>query len=186
MPRCAAVAALALVASIFTPNAVAQNSGPTQIEVEAAYLYRFGNFVQWPPNAPADKSQQFPICVLGHDPFGSTLNNMVKGSDINGIPIVTKRITAAKDAAGCRVVYLSSSESRHLDSDLADLRDARVLTVSDIPDFDLRGGMVQFVVIDHRVRFEINLSTAQKSGLKLSSQLLKVAVAVRSDRNAKE
>jgi hypothetical protein len=179
----ACAAAVALAAFSFASNVLAQNPAPTQFDVEAAYLYRFGNFVEW-PDSQADKA--FSICVLGHDPFGPALDNMVKGSAIEGAPILVRRVESAKDATNCRILFLSSSEARHLDADLADLRDSPVLTVSDIPDFDVRGGMIQFVLIDRRVRFEINLATARKAGLKLSSQLLKVAVAVRSDRNPKE
>ncbi len=184
--RLRAVVAFTLLALPFALNALAQNSEPTQFDVEAAYLYRFGNFVQWPPDASAGKSKQFSICVLGHDPFGSTLSDMVKGSAINGLPIAARRIQSAKEAAGCRIVYFSSSEDNRLGTDLTDLRGGPVLTVSDIPGFDSRGGMVQFVLTDRRVRFEINLSNAQKVGLKLSSQLLKVAVAVHGGQDSKE
>jgi YfiR/HmsC-like len=183
---CAALAALALAAFAFAPQSSAQESGPTEFQVEAAYLYHFGDFVTWPSNASAAHPKQFPICILGHDPFGSTLDNMVKGSAIAGAPILARRVTSAKDATSCRIVFVSSSEARHLEGDLADLRGSPILTVSDIPDFDVRGGMVQFVLIDRRVRFEVNLSPAQKAGLRLSSQLLKVAVSVRSDRNPRE
>ena len=180
------IAALALVVLAFAPRSPAQQAGPTEFQVEAAYLYHFGDFVTWPSSAAAANLKEFPICILGRDPFGSTLDDIVKGSAIEGAPIRARRVTAAKDATSCRIVFLSSSEARHVESDLSDLRGSPVLTVSDIPDFDLRGGMIQFVLIDRRVRFEINLSTAQKAGLKLSSQLLKVAVAVRSVRNPKE
>ena len=182
----AAIIALLLAALSFAPHALAQDSGPTQFDVEAAYLYRFGNFVQWPSGKQADKPKQFGICVLGRDPFGSALDNMVKGSSIDGLPILARRIKSGKEAAGCRIVYLSSSEDYHLDSDLADLHGRPVLTVSDLADFDARGGMIQFVLTDRRVRFEINLSNAEQSGLKLSSQLLKVAVAVHTGRTPKE
>jgi hypothetical protein len=175
-----------LSAVAFPSGTFAQNAKPTQYDVEAAYLYRFGNFVQWPASANRDRPKRFPICVLGRDPFGPVLDQMVKQSDIDGIPLSAKRIASAHDALGCRIVFVSSSENRRLDQDLADLRTTPVLTVSSIPDFMQRGGMIQFVIIDRRVRFEINISNAERAGLKLSSQLLKVAVAVRSDRNPKE
>ncbi len=183
---CAAVITLALVAVSFVPNSLAQGSSPTEFQVEAAYLYQFGNFVTWPSSAQAEHPKQFTICVLGRDPFGSALDEMVKGSAIGGLPILAKRIASAKDATSCRVVFLSSSEDRHLEADMDDLHGSSVLTVSSIPDFDSRGGMIQFVLIDRRVRFEINLAAAQKAGLKLSSQLLKVAVVVRGGRGSKE
>jgi hypothetical protein len=81
---------------------------------------------------------------------------------------------------------MSSSEDRELARDLEALHGAPILTVSDIPDFVSRGGMIQFVLIDNRVRFEINVSNAERAGLTVSSQLLKVAVSVRRDGGSKE
>ncbi|MGH9716008.1 MAG: YfiR family protein, partial [Candidatus Acidiferrales bacterium] len=153
--------------------------------VEAAYLYQFGNFIQWPSKSAADHPKNFSICVLGQDPFGSVLDSTVSGSKLNGVPMVVRRVTSASDAADCQILFISSSRRDQLDTDLLALRGLPVVTVSDIPDFDPRGGMIQFVLTGNRVRFEIDLPNAQKAGLKLSSQLLKVAVAVRSGANSK-
>jgi hypothetical protein len=167
--------------------AAAQSGKPTQYDVEAAYLYQFGNFVQWPTKKLATQApKSFPICVIGRDPFGRILDNTVKDGNMNGLPLVARRVTSAQEAAGCRVLFVSSSEDRDLTRTLGALSSAPILTVSDIPAFVSRGGMIQFVLIDKRVRFEINVSNAERAGLTMSSQLLKVAVAVRRDGSSKE
>jgi hypothetical protein len=164
---------------------LARAAHPTQYDVEAAYLYQFGNFVQWPSKSGADRPKAFTICVLGQDPFGTVLEDTVRGSKMNGLPMAAKRIAYVRDTAGCQIVFISLSQQDQLAANLIALRGQPILTVSDIPDFAARGGMIQFVMIDNRVRFEIGLPSAQASGLKLSSQLLKVAVAVRGGANSK-
>lgn len=176
------VGALVLLSALPAP---ARSSHPTQYDVEAAYLYQFGNFIQWPSKSGADRPKTFTICVLGNDPFGDVLDDTLRGSKMNGLPMVSKRVTYVRDAAGCQILFISSSRQDQLAADLIALRGQPILTVSDIPDFVSRGGMVQFVLTEDRVRFEIGLPSAQNAGLKLSSQLLKVAVAVRGGANSK-
>jgi hypothetical protein len=161
------------------PVAQGQNSKPTEYEVKATYLYKFGRFVEWPAKVESDS---FSICVLGKDPFGPALNAIIANETIAGKSVVAKRIPAPQDAVNCRVLFIGSSENTRLKQILTTLRDASVLTVSDLPEFTQRGGMVQFISEGDRVRFEVNLATAERAGLTLSSELLKVAINVR--RNA--
>jgi YfiR/HmsC-like len=155
-----------------------QRGRPTQYDVEAVYLYQFGRFVQWPEQSNAPPNA-FTICVIGRDPFGNTLDGTVAGESIGQQPIKTERLADSIDAKHCRILYISPSEDAHLDQILESLQLAPVLTVSDAPDFVTRGGMIQFVLQENRVRFEINVANAQKAGLTMSSQLLKVASALR-------
>ncbi len=161
----------------------AQQSKPTEYQVKAAYLYNFGRFVKWPPGLAAGKGDSFPVCVLGRDPFGSILDSTLAGEALEGKPVVIRRIARPQDAADCRILFVSSTEENHLKEILSAIDQAGVLTVSDIPGFSRRGGMIQFVVEGDRIRFEINLATAESAKLVLSSELLKVAAAVR--RNAR-
>lgn len=176
---------LGALISVSARSVPAASSHPTENDVEAAYLYQFGNFVQWPAKSGADKPKAFTICVLGDDPFGHVLEDTVRGSKMNGLPMAARQIGNVRDTAGCQILFISSSQKDQLDADLLTLRGAPILTVSDISDFVPRGGMIQFVLIDNRVRFEIGLPSAQIAGLKLSSQLLKVAVAVRGGATMK-
>jgi|SRR5581483_464395 len=153
----------------------AQNTSATEYEIKAAYLYNFGKFIEWPTNALEPNS--FSICVLGQDPFGSSLDSTISSEAIFGKRVVVKRILRPQEAAGCRIVYISLSEESRLEHILASLDRASVLTVSDISDFTQHGGMIEFVVRGNRVRFQINLPRAQRAGLAVSSQLLRVAIS---------
>jgi hypothetical protein len=159
----------------------AQQQRASEYQVKATYLYNFGRFVQWPPNVAAAQGNSFPICVIGSDPFGPSLDSILAGETIDGKTVVAKRILKSQDAVNCRVLYIGASEESRLMDLLAALDKAGVLTVSDIPQFSQRGGMIQFVMVGNKVRFEVNLTIAQDAGLTLSSDLLKVAAAVRKN-----
>jgi hypothetical protein len=167
---------LLLHSLLASPAQAEPETKPTQYEVEAAYLFNFGKFVAWPPVAPADSP--FLICILGQDPFGPVLDHTIAGETVKGKPVQDKRIARPQDATGCSILYISSSESGRLSKILSVIQGAPVLTVSDIPDFVQQGGMIQFVLRDGRVRFEVNLAPAQSNGFSMSSELLKVAVHV--------
>jgi hypothetical protein len=156
--------------------AYSQLAAPTELQVQAAYLYKFGAFVTWPNPAPGNT---FTICVLGRDPFGPTLDRTVQGEALAGQQLVVSRVTSVEQASQCRILFISTSEDARARSVLAQLNKLPVLTVSDMPHFLDRGGMIQFVLEAGRVRFEVNLTSADQAGLTLSSQLLKVASAVK-------
>jgi hypothetical protein len=157
----------------------AQTPKPTEYEVQAAYLSNFGRFVEWPARPGVSERDPFYVCVLGQDPFGPLLDAALKGETIGAAPMAARRVASASDAANCRIVFVNSTKDSELKGILATLRNFKALTVSDTFDFTRQGGMIQFVLDGNRVRFEINLAAAQRAGLTLSSQLLKVAVAIR-------
>jgi hypothetical protein len=173
------LAAAGLVCAFLSPrNLPAQVPRPTEYEVKAAYLSHFGGFVEWPARASAP-TDPFYICVLGQDPFGPLLEAALKDETVGGAPMAARRLSGVEEAAGCRILFVSASKEPQLSATLAALGKSNILTVSDISDFTRRGGMIQFVLEGNRVRFEINLAAAQRAGLTLSSELLKVAVAIR-------
>ena len=178
-------AVMVMLALLYMPLLEAQQQPKvSEYQIKATYLYNFGRFVQWPPNATTAKGDSFSICVLGQDPFGPSLDSTLAGETLDGKPLAAKRISTARDAGECRILFISSTEENHLKEILAALDESSILTVSDIPAFSRRGGMIQFVLEGGKVRFEINLAKAQIAKLTLSSELLKVATTVR--RNVRE
>ncbi len=170
----------ALALAVLSLGAYAQQSRPSEYQIKAVYLYNFSKFVQWPAAASAN-NEPFSICVLGKDPFGPILDTILSGEAVEGKGFVAKRISRPQDAESCRILFVSGSEESHLKDVLAELHKMSVLTVSDIPRFSQRGGMIQFLIEEGKVRFEVNLTNATDAGLTLSSDLLKVAVAVRKN-----
>ncbi len=180
-PLCARLVALMLCLAMAPPLWAADHPKPSEYDVKAAYLLNFGKFVQWPSLAEQNGgSHSFFLCVLGRDPFGPVLDATLAGETISGKNVISKHIATPQDAGGCQVLFISTSEEGRVNDILHSLSGTPILTVSDLPRFSSQGGMIQFVMEQDRVRFEVNLMAAQQAGLSLSSQLLKVAVHVRN------
>ena len=148
---------------------------PTEAQVKSAYLYNFGKFVRW--QKPAE-TESFDICVLGRNPFGSALSNTVAGERIDGKNIVARSVVGLEGISHCKILFISTSEEPRLKASMAASRRATVLTVSDIPGFAERGGMIGLVNVAGTIRFEVNVGAVSEAGLTVSSELLKVAVKV--------
>ncbi|HEV2620086.1 MAG TPA: YfiR family protein [Acidobacteriaceae bacterium] len=166
----------------FLPAFPAQAAPPlSSSDVEAAYLYNFGKFIEWPtPASPETNPAPFSICVVGKDDFGATLDSLIQNDTVNGRAIVARRLPSIAATDGCQILFLGASEQAHLAKDLDTIKDKSILTVSSIPGFLDHGGIIQFLVRDSRVRFAVNLASATRAHLTLSSELLKVAVYVNS------
>jgi hypothetical protein len=173
-------AAVAVCVLIGFPGTNGQSVRASEYDVKAAYLFNFSRFVEWPPKTAETANDSFAICVLGRDPFGPALNATIARESIAGKNVVAKQILSPQDAEHCRVLFISASEDRRLKQIFEVLGTASILTVSDLPRFTERGGMVQFVLAENRVRFEVNSAITERAGLTLSSELLKVAVNVRT------
>jgi hypothetical protein len=164
-----------LLCSLFAPHLAAQTR-PSEDDVKAAYLLNFGKFVR-DPEAVA-QPVDFVICVLGRDAILPVLERITLHERIDDRPVQVRHYDKAVEARGCVIVYLGRSEASRMDEDLAALQGAHVLTVGDDPRFLARGGMLQFVLQDNRVRFEVNLDAVGRGELRLSSELLRVAASV--------
>ena len=166
-----------LACSLFLATAQgATTSGPSQDEVTAAYLFNFSKFVEWPEGTFSGTADPITICVLGEGPFATLLDDAVRGKVVNGRAIVVRGTSSISRTAGCHIVFLASSEPVRIEDALAKLADRPVLTVSDARSVADRGAVIGLRLEERRVRFEVNLAAAGRARLKLSSQLLKVAV----------
>jgi hypothetical protein len=164
---------------LFVGSSALGQQKPTEYQVEAAYLYNFGRFIEWPAKGTTTQTGGFTICVLGDDPFGQALDATLAGETIGSQKVAARRISSPQMSGDCQILFISSSEANRLDKIIDALDKNAVLTVSDIAQFAQRRGMIQFVLEENRIRFEVNLTAAQRAGLALSSELLKVATVVR-------
>ncbi len=177
----------ALLTTLVWANALAVVADPAssgnpsfaEHEVKAAYLLSFPKFVQWPAAAFEKPESPFVIAVLGKDPFGPILDEIVASETIGERRVEIKRVSDANDLKQCHLVFISSSEEAEQARILKTLKGLPILTVSGIEGFAKRGGMINFVIIGSKVRFEINLLAAKKSRLKVSSRLAKLADKIR-------
>jgi len=154
-----------------TPG-LAQTPRPSEYQLKAAFLYNFAKFIDW----PSDDSSTFVIGILGDNPFGKSLEQVVAGKQINGHTISVQFFQTAAEATRCQILFISNSESKHFTEIIKNLKGSAVLTVSENDRFIESGGMVDFVKEDSRIRFQINDDAAKAVRLKISSKLLSLAV----------
>jgi hypothetical protein len=159
---------------LFPPRAAAET--PLEYQVKAAFLLNFAKFVEWPATAFTDADSPVSICILGNDPFGHTLDDLVQGEAVNGRKLVVRRSSEPAAPQSCQVAFIGGS-SKDIPKTLTSLGRG-VLTVGEGESFSRAGGIIAFVIDNRRVRFDINQSVAENAGLKLSSKLLSVARAV--------
>ena len=146
-----------------------------EYRVKALFLYNFAKFVEWPAgSAPAEMC----IGILGDDPFGGELQQVIAGKTVNGHGFTVKRLKP-ETAKTCQIVFVSMSEKKRFKTIFDSLKGAGVLTVGEASGFCESGGVINFEVVDSKVRFEVNLGAAERARLKLSSKLIGLARIVR-------
>ena len=168
------VAALLALAAA-TGRAQAQ---PTEYQVKAVFLFNFSQFVDWPAAAFADARSPLVIGVLGDDPFGATLDEIVRGETVNGRPLAVRRYESVDEIDNCHILFIDRSQAGKLDRVVDTLKERSVLTVGDFDGFARHGGIIRFVTVGNKVRLHVNLAAAQQANLTISSKLLRPAQIV--------
>ena len=151
-----------------------------EYQVKAAFLYNFAKFVEWPALTFKTDKDPLRICVLGQDPFGSALGDAVGGKTVLGRPFVLTEISSAGQLTDCQILFISSSERKHLRSIFAELRTTGILTVGETDGFAAEGGIVNFKLSDGRVHLEINIEAAGQAKLRINSSVLSLAQIVKT------
>jgi hypothetical protein len=162
----------------FAPLAPAQEAASLEYQVKAVFLLRIAQFTEWPADSE-QLAQPFVIGVLGHDPFGSILEQTVEGERISGRPIIVQRYEVLADLAPCDLLFVAASHRQATAQLLSRLQGSQTLTVADFAGFVGRGGAVELFLDDGRVQFRIDRDAAQAAGLVLRSQLLRAAATVK-------
>jgi hypothetical protein len=165
-------------------TAATQAESATEYQVKAAFLFNFAKFVEWPPEAFASADASLQICVLGQDPFGHDFEEVIADKTVNGHRLEVIHPSGVPQAKACQLIFVASSDKQQVRDILRGLRGASVLTVGDMTGFARMGGIINFVLDESRVRFEINVKAAERAHLKISARLLTVAKTIVTDEEA--
>ena len=167
-----------LIIILCTVNSTAQMGFtiyPSENQVKVKYLYNFARFVEWPDEVFPDPRTPITIGVICEDPFGIDLNKTVEGKRINGREFQIKRFDRVEDVEYCHILFIGSCSQNERHRILNQLKAIPILTVGDVDQFAYDGGMINFITENKNIRFEINNEAAKRSGLILSSKILKMA-----------
>jgi hypothetical protein len=149
---------------------------PSEPVLKAGFVYNFGKFTEWPPGSPPGAPMW--LCLIGNDPQGA-LTATVEGRLLQGRPVRVRRNPRTEELRTCQIVYVTDPDERHQAEVLRALREQPVLTVGDVDGFIDLGGMIGLGMASGKVRFDINQEAVQAGGLKLSSQLMRLARTVK-------
>jgi hypothetical protein len=147
---------------------------PSEAAVKAAFLTKFPAYVAWPAAARPRPGAPLQICILGGDPFGRLIDEAARGQQVDGHPLLVRRLGAPASAGGCHIAFVQGGAPAMLQG----LQGKPVLTVTDAR-AGAQGGMIHFIVHQGRVRFNIDEAQAARSGVGISSRLLGIALNVR-------
>jgi len=181
------VALLTAITALASSLLLVQGQSPrtSEYQLKAVFLFNFAQFVDWPPSATQDSQPpQAPLLIgiLGDDPFGTFLDETVRGERVGARPIQVRRYRRIADIEECNILFISRSENERVPDILSVFKNRPVLTVSDADDFASQGGIIEFLTDKSRIRLRINLDAADAAKLTISSKLLRVAEVVRTPR----
>jgi YfiR/HmsC-like len=165
----------------WAPGDLAQDrdaSDSSEYLIKAGFIFNFAKFVEWPQATFAQPDSPIVIGILGTDPFGTIIDQIVQDKKIGGRGFVVKRLkwgADPKDLRECKILFVGASERAHIDELVQIVRGLPILTVGETPGFAERGGVIRLVLEDNRVRFEVNVDAARQAGLTISSRLLTLA-----------
>jgi hypothetical protein len=163
----------ALLAALTVAGLARANVPHSAAELKAVFLFNFGSFVEWPPEAMPAAGQPFCIGVCGSPEVASALEAVVAGERIQNHPVRVVLVRHRAEALSCQILYLAAGEEGVVNADA--LRGKAILTTGDTDRFEAGGGIVRFVPERNRIRLVVDLDHARAAGLKISSQLLRIA-----------
>lgn len=176
----AVVAALTAAVPLFASHAFAAAQNPAiEYAVKAAYLSKFALFAEWPEAVFATPASAVTLCVAGLDPFGDALDKVAGGERIGERPIVIRRLQTVSRNSGCHILYVGGSDAQSVAQALDAVNGTSVLTVTDAARRAERPGIIDFIIVNGRVRFNVDEQAAALNGIAISSHLLSLAVSVK-------
>lgn len=173
------------VASIFAGDPSPESSS-VEYQIKAAFMTKFVKFVTWPPGVFNDSDGPFVIGIFGDDPFGSIMDDATADLTMKKRRFTIKRFDHPQDVDNCHILFIGKCSENQFQHILKTLSQKPVLTVGEMRQFDLRGGMINFIIKDNNVRFTINVDAARSCGIEISTRLLRMAETVYHQNNVQK
>lgn len=181
-PRVSGVAVL--VICVMCVVAPAREPSPTlEYQVKASFLSRFLSYVEWPHGVFTEPSDSLIVAVIGDDRFGPALDSLVSENPLKR-PIKVAREVSVENIGYCHLLYFVDSKDTSKVTEFLQAEHKGVLTIGESTDFARAGGIINFVLINGKLRFEINASSARRADLAINSELLKLATKVYHDNDS--
>jgi hypothetical protein len=164
-----------LVQTAGTFPAAADDHSAREYEVKAAFIFKFAQFMEWPAGAFTSDTDAIIVATVGDDPFQGSLDRVMAGKTIGSRPMAVVHFSSVDQIQRCHVLFISAANADELPAILSKVAKSPVVTIGEQDDFCASGGVIQFLIEDAKIHFEVNTAAADQSGVKISSRLLKLA-----------
>ncbi len=175
-----AIARLVLAAVLCFQCSTSHAEATTATEeysIKAAFIYNFAKFVDWPSDTFSSPASPINVCVYGKNLFGSTFD-LIHKKKAQGREIQVMNVAAETDFKYCQIIFIGVTDERQLTRLITSISHSPILTISDTRNFSRVGGMINLVLINNKVHFEININAARRANLRISSKLLSLATII--------
>jgi hypothetical protein len=183
--RCLSLLALVSLMLAGVGRGTRAQTAAEEYRVKAAFIFHFAQLVDWPPEKPTGTDNSLVLCTLGEDPFQGMLEGTVAGKAIGNRILRIRHLGEPQEMQACQIVFLGRAQSKRIPMLVATLHNAPVLTVGETAGFLDAGGMIDFLLEDNKLRFEVNLGAAESADLKIGSRLLVLAQRVVGESHGK-
>ncbi len=160
---------------------LAQKNSPSEYEIKAAMIYRFAQFLEWPTDLFESNQSPLHICIAGPEPFGNSIDLVLKDQSVGTHKLLILRHPQVATATNCHLIFISRGQASETEKLLALLKGRPVLTIGEEDDFAKKGGHIRLYLQENKLRFDINLAAMERSGLKMHSQVMKLATRITLD-----
>jgi hypothetical protein len=164
-----------LAVGLASPRPAQADAQADEYRVKAAFLYKFGGYVEWPDRSFARADSPVAIGVMGADALADELAQIVSGRNVNGRPVLVRKLRPGDPIAGLHILFIGRVDRGRLAEILAAAKGQALLTVTESEEGLELGSMINFVVVENKVRFDVAPPPSESDNLKISTRLLGVA-----------
>jgi YfiR/HmsC-like len=172
---CRKLLALVIAGAPFARCLAQSDLQAAEYRVKAAFLYKFASYVEWPPQVFERPETPFVFGVAGADTLGEELDQVVSGRSVAGRPVQVRKLRRGDPVEGLHILFVGGTDGGRPAEVLASAKGKPVLTVTESPDTFALGSIINFVIVDDKVRFDVALREAELCKLRVSARLLSVA-----------
>jgi len=147
----------------------------SEYQVKAVYLFNFLNFVDWPEAVFAHPNSPMNLCILGEDPFDKVIDLTFEGKMVGQRRVIIHRLHDMGLDQACHLLFISASEVERMVGIVGSVHNKPILTIGDVKGFVNLNGMIQFVIVDNKIRFQVNRTAIKNASLYMSANLLRLA-----------
>lgn len=156
-------------------NVVLAQENTLEQKIKATFLYKFGNYIDWPEGTFEHDSKSLTIGIIGADEIAKELQVITRDKDVRGRSVIVRTFKPTDSLQEAQILFVGQSERIHMNAILASIRGLPVVTVTEIEDKLSEIGIINFVIDENKVRFDIELGNADYNNIKISARLLGVA-----------